>query len=186
MRKNDILLLDRIIEDLKSQYGEKFDTSERMEIFCFDQILKGYDCTYEEIENCWTDGPNDDGIDGFFLFVDGHIVNQIDDVRASKINPLVSFFVFTVRHADKFQLEPINSMQTSLSELLDLTIDPKSFNYPYSEDILFKRSLFKEVYISLAPRKPHLEIDLCYCSRGETKTISNNLSEPAQRVPCDL
>ena len=182
MAKNDILLLDRIIEDLNTQYGDKFDTSERLELFCFDQILKDYDCTYEEIENCWTDGTDDGGIDGFFIFVDGHIVNDIDETQASKLNPRVTLYVFTVKHASKFQLSPINSLQASLMELLDLTLKPQDFKYPYNEDILEKRELFKEVYISLAPRKPKLDIELCYCCRGETKTLSNNLKKPAQRV----
>jgi hypothetical protein len=55
MPKNDLVLLDSLIEKSKSQYGSH-EESEYFELFCFDNILKDFEPSFEELENGWTDG----------------------------------------------------------------------------------------------------------------------------------
>ena len=74
MAKNDTLLLDGIIDD---RIENKLPSSRRDEAFeylAFEQILKDYDLSSDEIESGSVDGRNDGGIDGFFILVNGHIL----------------------------------------------------------------------------------------------------------------
>lgn len=73
MAKNDVILLDGILKDI--ELAEPLDTGERFEFFAFQQILKSFDLTREELDVGWVDGKDDGGIDGFYTFVNGLLVS---------------------------------------------------------------------------------------------------------------
>lgn len=58
MAKNDVVLLDSIVQKSKPQFGAQLDDSELFELFAFDQMLKEYEPSFEELEAGWTDGGN--------------------------------------------------------------------------------------------------------------------------------
>lgn len=59
MAKNDLLLLDSVIKSTAEEYEAQYDISEPFELFAFDQLLKNYDLSFEEIEFGWVDGKDD-------------------------------------------------------------------------------------------------------------------------------
>src|SRR5262245_6799264 len=103
MARNDVVLLDSLVEKAKARFGEQRDLSETFELFCFEQILKDLDPSYEELESGWTDGPEDGGIDGLYVFVDGKIANSDVVDYASRREPIVRLVICTIKHSDSFQ-----------------------------------------------------------------------------------
>ena len=69
MAKNDSILIDGIIAQRAEDKKPSNDIGEVFEYFSFEQILKQYDPSDEELEAGWVDGRHDGGIDGFFIFV---------------------------------------------------------------------------------------------------------------------
>lgn len=67
MAKNDQILLDGIIEDRVDMKLPSDRKDEAFEFLAFEQILKDYALSKEEIESGWVDGRNDGGIDGFLF-----------------------------------------------------------------------------------------------------------------------
>ncbi len=102
MARNDIVLSDSLVEKSKEQLGTNKDESEIFELFSFDQILKDYDPSFEELESGWTDGGNDGGLDGFFVFVDGRIATPESYKYASKKSPQIDVHIFTVKRSKSF------------------------------------------------------------------------------------
>ena len=51
MARNDLVLLDSLLEKSRAQFGDAREESELFELFCFDQVLKDYDLSFEEIES---------------------------------------------------------------------------------------------------------------------------------------
>lgn len=72
MAKNDAVLLDGIISERMA--SENIDLGDAFELFAFEQILKSYDLSRQEIGAGWVDGKDDGGIDGFYTFVNGSLV----------------------------------------------------------------------------------------------------------------
>lgn len=73
MAKNDVVLIDAIVDD---RLREGYPSNQRDEVFeflAFEQVLKDLDLSREEIETSWMDGRDDGGIDGFFIFVNGYV-----------------------------------------------------------------------------------------------------------------
>ena len=64
MSTNDLIILDKIMEDVQKTSFKTYSTGKFFEIFCAEQILKNYDLSLEEIESGITDGCNDGCKDG--------------------------------------------------------------------------------------------------------------------------
>jgi hypothetical protein len=182
MARNDVVLLDSLVDKARQRFGEQLDPSEVFELFCFEQLLKDYDLAYEELEAGWTDGPEDGGVDGFYIFVDGKLATADVLEHASRCDPVIRVLLFTVRRADSFQQEPLNALAASLSELFDLRRTDTQLTYPFSEPVLLQRGLFQQAFVTLADRRPQVAIQIYYCSRGETATLAENLTRRAEQI----
>ncbi len=120
MAKNDIVLLDgildrRITESLPSQQND-----EVFEYLAFEQVLKDYDHSREEIESGWVDGRDDGGIDGFFTIVNGHLLRDPLTFAWPKRNATLDVVIITAKHHATFQQAPLNNLLATLPELFDL------------------------------------------------------------------
>lgn len=179
MARNDVVLLDSLVTKARPQLGQTWDESELFELFSFDQILKDYEPSYEELESGWTDGSDDGGIDGFYVLIDGKVATDPSIEYAARRNPEIRAILFTVRHADTFGQQPLNALCSSIPELFDLTKPEDSLGYPFSEEVLSQRELFHNLFISLADRRPKLIISVYYCSRGDASHLAHNLTSRA-------
>ena len=74
MAKNDRILLDGIVDDRVENTLPSSQRDEAFEYLSFEQILKDYDLSRDELESGSVDGRNDGGIDGFFILINGHLL----------------------------------------------------------------------------------------------------------------
>lgn len=175
MARNDIVLLDSVINKLLEQNRGQYQLSEQFELFCYDQILKDYDLAIDEVEFGWVDGSDDGGIDGFYIFVDEKLITadvESDDFRR---NPEIELVIITCKHADTFTQVPVNLLITSIQELFDLEKDESDIISTFNDDLLRARELFRRIYIELADKSPQLKIRFIYASRGDTTKVAGNI-----------
>lgn len=175
MAKNDVFLLDSIIKATKEEFGETYELSETFELFTFDQILKNYDLSFEEIEFGWIDGKDDGGIDGLFLFVDDTYIAEKPEARRVRNEPIIDLIVVTCKHSDSFRQEPINNILSTVTEFFDLTKSNDDLTANYNEEALKVRELFRDTFIELAIKKPQLSIHYIYASRGDSTEVAENI-----------
>ena len=186
MARNDVVLLDSLIEKAKPQYGEYLDISEAFELFCFDQILKNYELSYDDLEFGWVDGGRDGGIDGLFVFLEDQLMTEQPDYKAIRRNPHFELFIFTCKHSPSFKQEPINKLISSLPELFDLQKDQDEIIYPFGDDILAIQQLFKNTYIQLASKHPTLSISVIYASRGTSSNLDITITSRSELLKNEL
>lgn len=172
MARNDVVLLDSLVRKAKAHFTIAKDDSELFELFSFDQVLKDYDPSCDELEAGWTDGSHDGGLDGFFIYIDGRMATPDSPDFAARKSPSLDIDIFTVKHAQGFEQQALDTLIGSLAELLDLGIDHANLKYPYNEDVLAQRDLFSAVYIDLADRQPIVSIRVHYCSRGDASKVA--------------
>lgn len=163
MAKNDSILIDGIIAQRTADKKPSDDIGEVFEYFSFEQILKQYDLTDEELEAGWVDGRHDGGIDGFFIFVNGHFISETT-VTWPKSNAQVDVIVISCKHHDTFREATLNSMLATVQELFDLSIDAANLKGTYASAILKARDLFARAYEKLAITNPKLNLSFVYCS----------------------
>ncbi len=118
MAKNDTILVDGIIAQRMSDGVPSADRGEAFEYFSFEQVLKNYDLSEEEFDVGWVDGGHDGGIDGFYIFVNGHVVSTPVILKS---NAQIDIFVISCKHHDTFSSFALNSILASVQELFDLS-----------------------------------------------------------------
>ncbi len=68
MARNDVILLDGIIDQRITDGYPSSRRDEVFEFFAFEQVLKNFDLSFDEIDSGWVDGRND-GVLMDFLYL---------------------------------------------------------------------------------------------------------------------
>lgn len=171
MSSNDCIVLDGILEDRQKQEGGSI--GETFEKFAFEQILKEYALTPNQIDDGWVDGEGDGGIDGFYVVVNGYLYGGDPGFQWPRENPHITLWILTCKHRDGFIEAPLTSMHATLSELLDCGKKRQDLVGDYSETLLDARDHFLCAYKALARLDPLIEIRFVYASRGDASVVSD-------------
>lgn len=183
MAKNDLILIDSIID---KRVAEKLPSNRKDEVFeflAYEQVLKEYDLSADDIKLGSVDGRNDGGIDAIYIFVNGHLISDAKSVLLPKSNANLEVFFFTCKHRDVFKQDPVNSICTSLQELLDFSRENKNLDGEYNEDILEKRNIFISIYKKVATILEKFSIKVIFASRGDAKNeLGDNVEARAKQI----
>jgi AIPR protein len=182
MAKNDLILLDALLEQAVPNLPQLTDKGARFEFFVLDNLLKDYELSADEIEEGWVDGGNDGGIDGFYLFIDGLPFDEAPKAADVRRNPLIELVIITCKHEEAFRQVPINNLLASITDLFDLSKSREELIAPYNDELLDQRDLFCATYKELAGRQPTLRVSYIYASRGDTAQVAENVSARAYAV----
>jgi hypothetical protein len=173
MPTNDVILLNSLLQKNKPLYGTRDDESEYFELFSIDNVLKNFELSLDELEDGWVDDPDDGGIDGFYVFVDGIFLSDQFETKHVRQEPHVEVYVLTVKSATTFRQAPVVSLITSLGELFNFQLD--TMENPYPAQLLEVRERFRSTYIDLASKNPRLSVRVLYCSRGDSALLAKNV-----------
>jgi hypothetical protein len=186
MARNDVVLLDSLVDKSHTQFGETLDKGELFEMFCFDNILKDYDLSHDEIETGWVDGEDDAGIDGIYTFIDSKLVTDEDSIDANRRNPLIECYVITAKHSDSFQQSPLDKVLGTLPVLFDLRTSINKLPFPINSDLMDCLDLFRKAYIGLVEKHPTLKLNVIYACRGDADSLPNSISSRGEHLVSEL
>jgi hypothetical protein len=182
MAKNDLVLLDALLEKKLAEYSDVKTSGELFDLFVFENLLKDNDLSYEEIEQGWVDGGDDGGIDGLFVLLDGLHLTEVPNSNDVRKHPQIEVVIITCKHEATFRQVPLNNLLASIPELLDLSVSSDSFDSKYNDEVLDQRDLFCATYKELAARQPSLFFRYIYASRGDTALVAENIAGRARLI----
>lgn len=174
MAKNDVTLLDALI-DQRAALLPGADRGEVFEYFVLQQVLKSFDLSEDDIDFGWTDGKHDGGVDGFYTFVNDHLVTEPNTFPWPRSSASVEVFLITCKHRDTFKQEPLDAMLASLQEVIDLSKPNAVLAGAYSADVLRARDIFLATYRQLSLLRPSLRFQVVYASRGNTEELGESI-----------
>jgi len=182
MAKNDKILIDGIIDDRIEIKLPSEKRDEAFEYFSFEQILKDYDLSTDELKNGSVDGRNDGGIDGFFIIVNGHYLSDPLSFNWPKTGSILEVWIITCKHHETFKQAPLDNLAASLAELLDFSIENEQLSGEYSEQVLKQRNNLKFAYRKVSPRLTQFSINFSYASRGNTDDIGSSIESRGNQI----
>lgn len=191
MALNDFVLIDGIIDDRMDNEGkDKSDPKLRGEVFerlAISELLKPYDLTSEQLDNGLVDGGDDGGIDGLYVFVNGNYISDKAEYQLPRENGKLEIYIITCKHDNTYIMHPLESLDSSLSELLNFSISEEELARKHNQKILNKRKLLLNVYKKLASQDICPIINLFYISRGDASNVPNNIQRAGGKVKttCD-
>lgn len=135
-------------------------------IYATEQILKDYDLNYEEIEKGITEGGGDGGIDGIYTFINGELIQSIDDLVDSKKNALLELVIIQSKFVNGFNETAIEKCNSSAIDLFDLSKDIDALRAVYNSELIKNVRIFREQYKKIISKFPVLKIQYYYCTKG--------------------
>lgn len=181
MAKNDLILLDGILDEYLAKGIPSEKADEVFEYLATEQILKDYAFSQEQLLSGSVDGRNDGGIDEFFVLVNGHLAENIPTDFWPKSNAELEVYIITCKHDSSFKQAPITTMIPSLIELFDFTIPSLNLTTAYNALLLKKRDLLISTYRRLATALVKFDINIIYACRGD-EVIEPNIQAKADQV----
>jgi AIPR protein len=182
MAKNDLILIDGIIDQ---RVADRLPSPERDEVFEFlvlEEMLKDYDLSRDELESGRTDGAGDGGIDGFYTVVNGHLLDDAEDFVWPRSDASIDVWLFICKHHSTFAQAPLDAILATTQELFDLSLDVTELEGTYSDELLELRELFSAAYRRLSIGRPRITFHVVYASRGEAKQIGESVSARAHQI----
>lgn len=182
MARNDEYLLDGIVENYPIREFGELDLGERFEIFCLEQILKSFDLSPDEIKSGHTDGRDDGGLDGCYLFVNGHLIDDIDLQSLPRSDIRMEVFLVNCKHHGTFKEATLTTIFATIQEVFDLGIPEDQLSGSYNEKVLEFRRTFSSVYKKLAIQRPVLAFRIIYASRGNLTQLGESIASRASQI----
>lgn len=182
MAKNDKILIDGIIDERIELKLPSDKRDEAFEYFAFEQILKDYDPSVDELMQGSVDGRNDGGIDGFYSIINGHILSDPETFIWPKSGAVLEVWIITCKLHDTFKQAPLDNLAASLIALFDFSLENTSLRESYSERILRLRENLKLAYRKISPRLSQFSINFCYASRGNTSELGESIASRAKQI----
>ena len=176
---NAFVLLNSILDQQKDTYEEEISDDILFELFSFDQVLKDYDITVEDISLGRTGGGNDGGVDGIFTFIDGELLHEDTDLESIKKHPNISLYLIQAKGEQKFGEVPFDRVSGTVCDAFDLGKDFSELTDSYNQGLIEKMELFRSTYISIAKLHPILKVHFMYVSKGDTATIERTVRNRA-------
>lgn len=185
MSKNNQILLDAIIKQEMENFEENIPISDFFEFYSALQVLKESELSYDEIHTGIAGKSHDGGADSIYLFVNGELVKEDDDLADKyKKNVDIEFVLIQSKYENKFSEEPLLKLSRLCRSLFDLDFDPEDYVGQYNEHVLSAFELFKNTYVGLITKKPKLKISVYYVSKGVE--IHPNVYKQASSLEDDI
>ena len=132
MAKNDVTILNNILE--KRNISD-LSSDENFELFAFDQVLKDYNISDEELLNGKIGGRY--GI-GLFNFVNDDLVSEDTDISDIKKPIMTTFLILAKSSYTEMYMNQVTKIITDIFDFKKINPDERSFRDIYLE--LFPRS----------------------------------------------
>ena len=167
MADNDRIILNQVLEQQRQALAPTLDVCTYFEIFTAEQVLKDYDLSYDEIESGIVAGGGDGGIDGFYTFINGELLQEDTDVSDIRKNIQFEIFVLQAKTSSGYSEAAMDHFISAAEDLFDLSKPLNSFKAVYNKDILEAIGRFRDCYQRLASKFPRLRMKYIYATKGD-------------------
>ncbi len=182
MAANDVIVLDSIIEQNKSNSGNSLPNDEYFELFTFEQILKEYELDGDELTSGQIGGGDDGEIDGFFVFVNRININEDTDIESLSKNPEIELFLIQSKRSSSFSEGAVEHVIATSKDIFNLEKNISDFEKFYNSVLIDKVNIFRHTYLKLASRHPVLKVNYIYASKGDKVNVNPKVQNRANTL----
>ena len=165
-----------ILEEILKQYKETATDSstnddENFERFAAEQLLKDENLDEDEIISGLIGDSNDNGIDGFYIFLDGELINQIEQVEGKYKEMKVYFHQYKNNY--KIEENVVLKFNNAFNDIMNF--DNKNLN-GWHYDLKNKIVLLREIILKTATYALTIKFMINHVSKANYEDIKDNKS----------
>src|ERR1035437_2679746 len=144
-------LIETAIDDRAKELST--DRSEAFENLTVTLLLGPHDLSVDEIDAGMTDGSGDGQIDAMFVLVNGTPLTGEEADEIPEKGPIeIDIVIIQSKLTDSFAQNPLKSMRTTVSDLMDLSRSYNSYLPQYSQHLQDKFALARKIRVIRAAR----------------------------------
>lgn len=169
MSDSDRLLLTEIVEREQAGNAPRNKPAQYFEFFSAEQVLKKreFDLDPEEIRSGIYGGSDDGGVDSIFLFANGQLVREDQDLQEFEQQQLdIELVVVTTKYKPSFSEAAIEKLQSFAEQCLSLQANPASYRKLYNAGIYEAVERFRSLLRITITKRPTVTIRYFYASLG--------------------
>lgn len=171
---NETVLIDQYLQSRQDARDTPLADDVAFEFLAAQSVLRDYQLSDEEIELGRVGGGMDGGIDGFYTFLDGVLLDEdaevfSDGFKAADVRRHIEIDVWIVqaKRETSFTETTFDKWESSLSRLFDLTFSDEQLLALYSRELIARARIFTEAWRQLGIRSPRIRIHVDYVTKGE-------------------
>lgn len=168
--------------------GEAVD--DVFEKFAVTQVLKPKDLTAEELADGIVDGSRDGGLDSFFVFLNGTLLNPDDTVlkpedssiRHLGSHPDLEVFLIQSKNKEKWEETVWEHLLSSLQDLLNVYVEETDLDKHYRSAVVERTGILRRATKSLASKFPRVTFRLIYVTRAPEQNLTDTIRSRSDQV----
>ncbi len=162
--------LEAYLDHLKKNTDPDLPDDEFFATFCIAQILKSNDLDIDQIQNGYTDGPHDGGVDGIYPFIQGKLMTDEEDPTnyADFQGLKITLHIIQATRSGGFTKDHIRKLDDFSNDLLNESVDVNAKPATYSADVRSIISRFRTWHSALKMSFPSLTIMFHIASKADT------------------
>ena len=177
MSNNEQVLIRTIFQQEKADRAPDMRDDDYFGRFASQLIMRKYDLNDSELDEGITDGPNDGGCDGIYLFVNDDLVHlDSTDFDKYKRGSEISLHLIQTKNTRGFSEDTIMKWKTFSDNLMNLEANYSSFGERYNPLVLERMDMFRNVYMKLIRKAPKLSVYFHYATTS-TEVHPNLLAQ---------
>lgn len=184
MTSNDRIILDQVLEQQRQAIAPALAQTIYFEVFTAEQVLKDFDLSYDEIQSGIIGGGGDGGIDGFYAFVNGEMIQEDTDVTSLRKNIQIEVVLIQAKTGASFSESPMDKFAAAATDLFDLSKPLNTLSSVYNAELLEAVDRFRNTYQTLAAKFPKLSMKFYYSTKGDSP--HPNVSRKVARIEASI
>lgn len=168
------ILLDTLLSSYANDLDMDFEKNkdEIFEIFAAEQLLKSWDLDDTEIKSGLIGGSNDNGIDGFFILIDGECVNSAEHIEALKKVSKIEIHIHQYKNTTKIDENVLHKFNTATTSIFNM--DSEHSSKSWNLELIEKIDWLKKIILKTASSHPKYKVHFRHVCKGD----SNNIYDP--------
>lgn len=165
-----------ILEEILKQYKEttndnSINDDKNFEYFVAEQLLKDENLDEDEIGSGLIGGSNDNGIDGLYIFLDGELINQVEQVEGKFREMKVYFHQYKNQY--KIEENVVLKFQNAFNDIMDF--ENEELN-GWNDDLKDKIILLRKTILKTAIFAINIKFIINHISKANSEDIEGNSS----------
>ena len=168
---NKNIILEEIIKQYKETGDKSIDDDKNFEYFSAEQILKIENLDEDEIDSGLIGNSKDNGIDGFYILLDGELINQIDQIEIESKYKEMKVYFHQYKNQYKIEENVVLKFNNAFKDILDFeNKELKGWNNELKEKIL----LLREIILKTATHAIKIKFIINHISKANSEDIKDN------------
>lgn len=166
------IILEEILKQYKEASADNFINDDKnFESFAAEQLLKDENLDEDEINSGLIGDSNDNGIDGFYIFLDGELINQIEQVEGKYKEMKVYFH----QYKNKYRIEEdvVLKFNNAFNDIMNF--ENSELN-GWHDDLKDKIILLRNVILKTATYAITIKFIINHISKANSEDIKSNVS----------